>query len=115
MLESEAAIQKIQFHTNVVFDDQKSLHFFLMSSYHKLRDLIDLLISFDFELTEDQKIMIEEDLNDYHIIQARSFVEQCFILFCLLLKPESDKPIISYDTIGHLFSEEKKHGSIIDE
>lgn len=115
MLESEAAIQKIQFHTNVVFNDQRSLHFFLMSSYHKLRDLIDLLISFDFELTEEQKIMIEEDLNDYHIIQARSFVEQCYILCCLLRKPESYKPIISYDTIGRLFSEEKTHGSIIDE
>ena len=89
----------------------------MKNSFHELKDSEPLHIPFDLQVTDEERTIIEEALNDIRLIAARTYREQCFILCCLLHNTDSPeiKPVISYDKIGQLFETPKIHYAIIEQ
>lgn len=87
------------------------------SAHFGLRPPLDVRVPYDLKhkVTVEQQNAIYEAVEDFRFRNARTFREQCYILCSLLHNPDTDKPIISYDTIGMLFEERKTHWFIIDE
>lgn len=87
------------------------------SAHFELRPPLDVRVPYDLKhkVTVEQQNAIYEAVEDFRFRNARTFREQCYFLCSLLHNPDTDKPIISYDTIGMLFEERKTHWSIIEE